>query len=217
MKKYTVKGWHNDNARMWDNIMYANAIVTKVREDEKREVLRMAMPVKGLKVLDAGTGTGRFASEYLKAGAASLLGVDVAKNMMAEAVKKCKPFRGKYKFREMSVHNVRLPKNSFDFVSCIGVIEHAGDERKAVHQLAKVLRPGGKIVIASANGNYVMRNFVRDYEKKVTGLPKFFQTEKDFEKWFDECGIRLEEVSFCGLSNIKQLAMRIVVKGTKVA
>jgi ubiquinone/menaquinone biosynthesis C-methylase UbiE len=195
--------------------MYANKISAKIREEEKETVLKLALPVKKLKILDVGTGTGRFALEYLVHSAQKVIGIDIAENMLVEARKKCQKFNPRCEFKLMSVYDLKFPKNSFDFVSCIGVLEHCGNEKKAIEQMSRVLKPKGKIVIATANGHSLLKNFVKWYEKKVTGLPKYFHLEDEFKKWFEANGINLEQVKFCGLFQNKHLALRLVVKGTK--
>jgi SAM-dependent methyltransferase len=51
-----------------------------------------------------------------------------------------------------------LPSDSYDLVTGWHVIEHASDPRRMVRELYRVLRPGGRLVLATPNLNdYIFR------------------------------------------------------------
>jgi SAM-dependent methyltransferase len=45
------------------------------------------------------------------------------------------------------VHDLKFPDASFDIVVCTAVLEHVQWPQKAVHELGRVLRPGGLILV----------------------------------------------------------------------
>jgi SAM-dependent methyltransferase len=45
------------------------------------------------------------------------------------------------------VHDLKFPDASFDIVVCTAVLEHVPWPQKAVHELGRVLRPGGLILV----------------------------------------------------------------------
>ena len=48
---------------------------------------------------------------------------------------------------KLDLCNLNLPDGSFDIVICLHVLEHVPDDRKAMSELRRVLRPGGVAVI----------------------------------------------------------------------
>jgi ubiquinone/menaquinone biosynthesis C-methylase UbiE/acyl carrier protein len=53
-----------------------------------------------------------------------------------------------------SIYDTRLPDNSFDFVVTRLVVEHLEEPLKAIYELNRILRPGGKLVIVSNDFAY---------------------------------------------------------------
>jgi SAM-dependent methyltransferase len=49
---------------------------------------------------------------------------------------------------QMDITDIHYPENSFDVIYCSHVLEHVTDDRKAMRELARVLKPGGWAVIA---------------------------------------------------------------------
>jgi ubiquinone/menaquinone biosynthesis C-methylase UbiE len=47
----------------------------------------------------------------------------------------------------IDICNINLPDHSFDLVLCLHVLEHVPDDRKAMAELRRVLRPSGMAVI----------------------------------------------------------------------
>jgi len=210
-----VRRWHDENAAHWDETMYASRVGAAIRESEMRVVLDLMGPVDDLRVLDAGTGTGRFAAALLRAGADKVHGIDVAERMMERADRRCAEFDTRFERSVMSVHELDLPEASFDRVCCVGVIEHVPDARTAIEQLGRVLRPGGRLVLATANGESLYRGLMAWLEHRITGLPKLFQTETELRGWLAEAGLAPERTAFCGLASGRRLGARVVVSARR--
>lgn len=49
---------------------------------------------------------------------------------------------------QMDITDIRYPDSSFDVIYCSHVLEHVPDDRRAMRELARVLKPGGWAVIA---------------------------------------------------------------------
>jgi SAM-dependent methyltransferase len=49
---------------------------------------------------------------------------------------------------QMGITDIHYPDDSFDVIYCSHVLEHVSDDKKAMRELARVLRPGGWAVLA---------------------------------------------------------------------
>ena len=63
-----------------------------------------------------------------------------------KSYKTCDLFKTDVDLR-IDICNIALPDQSFDLVLCLHVLEHVPDDRKAMSELRRILRPGGMAII----------------------------------------------------------------------
>jgi 2-polyprenyl-3-methyl-5-hydroxy-6-metoxy-1,4-benzoquinol methylase len=102
--------------------------------------------VRGKRVLDAGCGTGYGAAMLAEAGAAHVVGIDIAEEAVARAAEVSDA-----EFVVGDVHELPFPDDAFDVVTCFEVIEHVEGTEQVVAELTRVLAPGGVLLISSPN------------------------------------------------------------------
>ena len=95
--------------------------------------------------LDAGCGIGLFSAIAEKRGA-KVTSLDVGKSLMKQVAKKSQSKR-------VVGLVTKLPFNdhSFDIVLATEVLEHTADPAKGFEELARVAKPGGKVIITVPN------------------------------------------------------------------
>lgn len=101
--------------------------------------------LKGCKMLDAGCGTGFFTATALARGA-EVTSLDIGVNLLREARKKGAPF-----VVAGDVANMGFADASFDLIVSSECIEHTPSPRASIKEMARVLRPGGMIVLTCPN------------------------------------------------------------------
>ena len=99
---------------------------------------------RGTRVLDAATGPGYVAAACAVRGA-DVLGVDVAPAMVSLA----RSLRPEIEFREVDVEQVPYANGSFDAAVANFLIPHVGRPERIAAELARVLRPGGKLALST--------------------------------------------------------------------
>lgn len=97
------------------------------------------------RVLECACGTGAI-SVYLAPKCRSLTITDMSKGMLYEAEKKCRRFTN-VRVRKADLTNLRVPDGSFDKVVAGNVIHLLDDPEKAVAELVRVCKKGGKVII----------------------------------------------------------------------
>lgn len=99
-----------------------------------------------MEILDAGCGTG-YLSRLLAERGARVTGVDLSKRFIeiAEQYEKKKPLGIRYDRADLADLS-RFPDRSFDLVVSVYVLCDARDCRKAVSEIGRVLKPGGRFI-----------------------------------------------------------------------
>ncbi len=114
-----------------------------VADTEKRLILDLAEPRTGEKMLDVGIGTGFFALEFLKRGA-EITGIDVSLNMLEIARRK-----GFENVSPGDAVDLSFPDETFDLVVSITALEFIKEPRRAVSEMFRVCKKGGRIIVGT--------------------------------------------------------------------
>jgi len=129
-----------------------------VREPLARWLEAEGHSAGGLRVLDVGCGVKPYRPYF--AGASEYVGVDVPGNPYADL--------------EGSLEALPVEDASFDVVLCLQVLEHVDDPDRAIRELHRVTRPGGR-VLASTHGTQVYHPHPADHWRWThTGLELLF-------------------------------------------
>jgi ubiquinone/menaquinone biosynthesis C-methylase UbiE len=125
--------------------------------DEPNDLVEMEQPVVQEMIdarpvgraVDAACGTGRHAA-YLDARGHVVTGVDISPGMLAVA--RAKVPGGD--FREGDLRQLPLPDGQADLVVCALALTHLPDLAPVFTEFARVLRPGGHLVISDSRMDY---------------------------------------------------------------
>lgn len=109
-------------------------------------VLEFLAPLAGMRILDAGCGDGVY-SVAAAARGARVTGVDLAEDMLALARERSAAQGVKVDWRRGDVLSLPFPDASFDLAIAVTLLCLVADPRRAVRELARVLVPGGRLVI----------------------------------------------------------------------
>jgi 2-polyprenyl-3-methyl-5-hydroxy-6-metoxy-1,4-benzoquinol methylase len=102
--------------------------------------------VQGRRVLDIACGEGYGAAALQQAGAVSLTGVDISLEACEHASK-----RYGIQTKLGDAKKIPLPDKSLDVVVSFETIEHTDNPNLFLDECARVLAPGGKLVISTPN------------------------------------------------------------------
>ena len=113
---------------------------------------------RGKRVLDVGTGTGILIPFLLEAVGSTghVTAIDFAEKMV-EACKAKYANLPNVNIAVQQVENLDFPPETFDAVTCFGLFPHLENKQKALSQMNRVLKPGGKLIIAHALSSNELR------------------------------------------------------------
>ena len=97
--------------------------------------------LRGLRVLDAGCGGGRYSKICGEAGA-TVVGVDHSRAV--DKARQLCAHLDKVNFAQGDLKRLPLEKASFDFVFSIGVMHHDANTRDVFDAVARMVKPGGR-------------------------------------------------------------------------
>ena len=136
-----IRAYFNEKAATWDETI-AEKDVTKLEAMAKRLDIEL-----GDTVLDVGTGTGVFLPFILKRIGQNgrLVALDFAEEMLKRA--ESKGFAGNIEYLVADVADTRLEDETFDAVVCYSSFPHFQDKPRALSEINRILKKGGKLFI----------------------------------------------------------------------
>lgn len=113
---------------------------------EGRLILELVGDVSGCRILDVGCGDGEFALELTRRGAI-VTGIDASAEMIEAASGLAKRHNADIAFQVAMAEHLPFPAEQFDVVTAITILCFVDDAAPVFQEIARVLRPGGRLVI----------------------------------------------------------------------
>ena len=161
-------------------------------ERRREHLLRLLPP--GARVLDVGCGSGWFAAALRDAGFA-VVGIDVA----AEALRRARERASGVEF-VLTAEGEELPFESASFgAAWLGeVLEHVQDGIGLLEEVARVLEPGGSLVVSTPDHPWALR---ARFAVSRPAFERHFDPRSDHVRFFTAASLRtLLEV--CGFEDV---------------
>ena len=125
----------------------APSFVWRAGQERRLALVERWVGLQGQRVLDAGCGVGTYMAAFQGRGAAAY-GVEIEADRAAEALAVTR------RVCVAAVESLPFAPASFDVIFSHEVLEHVADDRRAVQEMARCVRPGGRVVIFVPNRWY---------------------------------------------------------------
>lgn len=182
--KYFLDALYYKNKAEFD--ISAPKFMTSIDKDDERYKIilqnaKEACLLGGdIRILDIGCGKGRYLKNLIDdLPDSQYYGVDISKNVIAEKTNQ------NIVWEEGSLTHIPFRDNNFAMAYTCEALEHAVDIKSAIREMARVVRPDGRIVIV---------------DKNITALGTLEICE--WEQWFDENELAAIMSEFCSEVNI---------------
>jgi SAM-dependent methyltransferase len=105
-------------------------------------------------------------------------------------------YKGKTEIRRVDITAIPFPDNTFDVILCNHVLEHIPDDRKAMRELHRVMKPDGWAIL-QVPINYKLEETYEDFSITSEAGRKEAFGQKDHVRWYGkDYKNRLSSVGF---------------------
>ena len=125
---------------------------TEAFNEQRRITLDALGLVGGERILDVGVGTGHMAFDMAKAtiGHNEIVGIDISDDMLNICRDRCTDLPN-VSFEMADLYDLPFNEESFDVVLSVQVFEYLEDVQRALLELHRVLKPGGRLILRDAD------------------------------------------------------------------
>lgn len=172
-KKEKVEAMFNDIAPKYDFLNHFLSAGIDIQW--RKQVTKLLAPSQPKIILDVATGTGDLAIELCKLKPDSIIGVDIADEMLAIGRTKIqnKKLQDIIDLQHGDSENLNFPDNTFDAVTVAFGVRNYENLNKGLKDMNRVLKPGGIVAILefSKPKKFPMKHLYNFYSKYI--LPGF--------------------------------------------
>ncbi len=139
------------------------------------------------KILDISCGTGELLRSLAAAGKGKLYGVDIAEKMLDKARQK---LPSEVQLQKADVHHLPFKSDTFDYVLTTEAFHHYSGQKKALQEMSRVTRKGGKVIVVDVNFFLRPVHFLFHKPAPVTVT---LHDREEMKKLFAEAGLKVEK------------------------
>ncbi|HSJ56474.1 MAG TPA: class I SAM-dependent methyltransferase [Anaerolineae bacterium] len=142
----------------------------------------------GVRVLEVGCGTGNYAGALAAGEGCAAWGLDPSNGMLRQAMSS----HARVAWLVARAEALPLAAHSFDLVFSVDVIHHVRDRAGYFRQVARVLRPGGRVCTVTDSAEIIHKReilsgyFPETVEVELARYPRL----AEIETWMVEAGLR---------------------------
>jgi SAM-dependent methyltransferase len=149
-----------------------------------RRIVAAARPQPGATILDVGSGVGALIPYIREADPGRIVACDLSGAMLEELGR----HYPEVKRRRCDVRDLALPDASVDVVFMNAVFGNIADKAGAMRNVARMLKPGGRVVVSHPLG----RKFVEEIARRSSSFPiEPFPYRDGFAELFASVGLDL--------------------------
>ncbi len=177
------------------------SLTLKSLDEFKSLAQRIATEIPaGSQVLEVAPGPGYFAIALASLGAYQITGVDISRAFVQIARRNAKAAGLDVDFRHGNAASLPFEGKSFDFLLCRAAFKNFTQPVRALQEMYRVLKPGGRALIIDLRGDASPKSISEEVEKMRLGpinrvltkltfrfmLLKRAYTRKDFEQFLSQ-------------------------------
>lgn len=171
------KQYFEEVATQWDRLR-SSFFPESIRE----KAITAAGVTAGTVAADIGAGTGFITEELLKRGV-RVVAVDQAENMLQQMRAKFGP-EASVECRQGDAERLPIETASLDYAFANMYLHHVENPARAVREIARTLKPGGRLVITDLD-EHSFEFLVSEQHDRWMGFKR-----EDVQRWFQDAGLK---------------------------
>lgn len=200
---------------VWEkNSPAAEKIFTNQLFIEGYKVFKKYITQDARQILEAGGGSGRFGlkiAQNLPNSKVTIIDIVDSSLVFIKKLSENLGLKNIFVAKD-DILNLSFNNNSFDLVISDAVIQHVSDDQKAIEEMVRILKPGGKLIISVVNfWNFhsVYKVWLKLTNQKYEYHSERAYTKKELRNLFELCGLKIiEEDGFYPAYGIIRLKRR---------
>jgi ubiquinone/menaquinone biosynthesis C-methylase UbiE len=159
------------------------------RRIEWRRMLAWLDARKGEKVLDIACGAGELSLKIAASGA-EVCGIDISEEAVKSARRLAERAKIRADFKAGDAERLPFPDGAFDKVICSSSLEHFKNDVRALGEMRRVLKAGGKAILSVDSLSYPISAELKEKHRKMCAVEHYY-TRQGLEKSLDAAGLKM--------------------------
>ena len=168
----------------YDRIYYRDANHPSPVSDHLWRLAKKLGPWKGVKLLDIACGTGGWLMAAAALGAIPA-GIDISQKA-AEVCRRALPGAD---IHCGSAEKLPCNENEFDFISCLGALEHFVDAPTALREMVRVGKPNAVVLLLVPNAGFLTRCLGLYSGTEQTDVKEDVRSLREWRDLFESAGL----------------------------
>jgi len=197
----------------WESVYRGHPTLNRFNDRVIDKVLKHLNPPRNALFLDAGCGIGDHSLRIARQGY-RCVGIDLSETVLRTARREAalSGLTSRTSFVCQALEELAFRDDTFDAVHCRGVLMHVPQWEKALANLCRVLKPGGRIVILEGNHRSLEMAIVLLVRRIQARNSKMLKTAAGFEFWSEKNG----RPFVVRIANIQRLTSELGANRTRV-
>ena len=170
----------------YDDVYYANAEKPLQGTAHLKNLARILNVESGDAVLDIACGLGEWLHVCGTLGA-SVSGVDLSER----AIEYCRKHMPEGEFHAVPAEKLPFADQHFDFVSCLGSLEHFVEPVISLREMARVAKDDASFIILVPNADFLTRRLKLFGGTNQKDAKEVVRTLEEWENLFEQAGLRV--------------------------
>jgi SAM-dependent methyltransferase len=173
--------------RFYDEIYHRGAGGVSYIPRHLCRLARLFEPWRGRKLLDVACGTGEWLMAVNGLGAITV-GIDISQ----VALDACNRYLTNTELHCSPAENLPFGDREFDFISCLGALEHFLDPQSALREMVRVAKPNAMFLLLVPNSGFLTQRLGLYRGTDQVDLREEARSLEGWKELFQSAGLRIE-------------------------